>query len=58
MKKSKAIKKKATAPFSIGRGEAKNSAPRKSKAKESDDVILDIDEALKRRDKLSMKTRL
>lgn len=40
--------------------EVKNSAPRKlkAKAKESDDVILDIDKALNRRDKLSAKTRL
>jgi hypothetical protein len=59
MKKSKAIKKKASAPSSVGGGKAENSAPRKSKAKakESDDVILDIDEALRRGDKLSMKTR-
>jgi hypothetical protein len=58
-KKSKAIKKKASAPSSIGGGEAESSAPRKlkAKAKESDDFILDIDEALRHRDKLSTKTR-
>jgi hypothetical protein len=58
-KKSKAIKKKASVPSFAGRGKAESSAPRKSKAKakESDDVILDIDKALRRRDKLSTKTR-
>jgi hypothetical protein len=58
-KKGKAIKKKASAPSSAGGGEADSSAPRKSKAKlkEADDVILDIDEALKRGDKLLTKTR-
>jgi hypothetical protein len=58
-KKGKAIKKKASAPFFAGGGEAKSSAPKKSKAKpkEADDVILDIDEALGRGDKLSTKTR-
>jgi hypothetical protein len=58
-KKSKAIKKKASAPSSGGGGEVENSASRKSKAKakESDDVILDIDKALRRGDKLSTKTR-
>jgi hypothetical protein len=58
-KKSKATRKKAFAPSSAGGGEAKSSAPRKSKAKakESDDVTLDIDEALMRGDKLSTKTR-
>jgi hypothetical protein len=58
-KKDKAIKKKASAPASAGGGEADSSAPRKSKAKlkEADDVILDIDEALKRGDKLLTKTR-
>jgi hypothetical protein len=57
--KSKAIKKKASALSSTGGGEAENSGPRKSKAKakESDDVILDIDEALRHGDKLSTKTR-
>jgi hypothetical protein len=59
-KKNKATRKKASIPSSAGGGETESSAPRKSKAKakESDDVILDIDEALKRGDKLSMKTRL
>jgi hypothetical protein len=59
-KKSKAIKKKASTPSSTGGGEAESNVPRKSKAdaKESDDVILDIDEALRRGDKLSTKTRL
>jgi uncharacterized ferritin-like protein (DUF455 family) len=58
-KKSKEIKKKASAPSSVGGSEAKSSAPRKSKAKakESNDVVLDIDKALRRRDKLSTKTR-
>jgi hypothetical protein len=58
-KKGKAVKKKASAPSSAGGGEAENSAPKKSKAKakEPDDVILDIDEAFKREDKLSTKTR-
>jgi hypothetical protein len=58
-KKSKATRKKASVPSSAGGGEAENSASRKSKAKakESDNVILDIDEALRRRDKLSTKTR-
>jgi hypothetical protein len=58
-KKGKAIKKKASASSSAGGGEAESSAPRKSKAKakEADNVILDIDEALKHGDKLSMKTR-
>jgi hypothetical protein len=58
-KKGKAIKKKASAPSSTGGGKAENSAPMKSKAKpkEADDVILDIDEALRRGDKLSTKTR-
>jgi hypothetical protein len=59
-KKSKAIKKKASAPSFAGGGEAESNVPRKSKAKakESDDVILDIDEALRRGDKLSTKTRV
>jgi hypothetical protein len=59
-KKSKAIKKKVSAPSSASGGKAESSASRKSKAKpkESDNVILDIDEALKRGDKLSTKTRL
>jgi hypothetical protein len=59
-KKSKAIKKKASAPSFAGGGEAESSTPRKSKAKakESDDVILDIDEAFRRGKKLSTKTRL
>jgi hypothetical protein len=58
-KKGKAVKKKASAPSSAGGSEAENSAPRKSKAKakEADDVVLDIDEALRRGDKLSTKTR-
>jgi hypothetical protein len=58
-KKNKAIKKKASVPCSAGGGEAESSAPRKSKAKakESDDVILDIDKALRRGDKLLTKTR-
>jgi hypothetical protein len=58
-KKGKAIKKKASAPSSIGGGEAESSAPKKSKAKakEPDDVVLDIDEALRCGDKLSTKTR-
>jgi hypothetical protein len=58
-KKGKAVKKKASAPSSTGGGEAESSAPRKSKAKakEADDVVLDIDEALGRGDKLSTKTR-
>jgi hypothetical protein len=58
-KKGKAIKKKASAPSSAGGGEAESSAPKKSKAKpkEADNVILDIDEALRRGDKLSTKTR-
>jgi hypothetical protein len=58
-KKSKATRKKASSPSSAGGGEAESSVPRKSKAKakESDDVILDIDKALRRRDKLSTKTR-
>jgi hypothetical protein len=58
-KKGKAVKKKASAPSSVGRGEAENSAPKKTKAKvkEADDVVLDIDEAFKRGDKLSTKTR-
>jgi hypothetical protein len=58
-KKGKAIKKKASAPSSAGGCEAESSTPRKSKAKpkEADDVILDIDEALRRGDKLSTKTR-
>jgi hypothetical protein len=58
-KKNKAIKKKASVPSSARRGEAESSAPRKSKLKpkESDDVILDIDEALRHGDKLSTKTR-
>jgi hypothetical protein len=59
-KKNKAMKKKASAPSFAGGGEAESSALRKSKAKakESDDVILDIDETLRCGDKLSMKTRL
>jgi hypothetical protein len=58
-KKGKAVKKKASAPSSAGGGEAESSAPMKSKAKakEVDDVVLDIDEAFKHRDKLSTKTR-
>jgi hypothetical protein len=58
-KKGKAVKKKASAPSSPGGGEAESSAPKKSKAKakEADDVVLDIDEALRREDKLSTKTR-
>jgi uncharacterized ferritin-like protein (DUF455 family) len=58
-KKSKAIKKKASAPSSTGGGEAESSTSRKSKSKpkESNDVILDIDKALRRRDKLSTKIR-
>jgi hypothetical protein len=58
-KKGKAVKKKAFAPSSVGGGEAENNAPRKSKAKakEGDDVVLDIDDALRRGDKLSTKTR-
>jgi hypothetical protein len=58
-KKSKAIKKKASASSSAGRSKAESITPRKSKAKpkESDDVILDIDEALRHGDKLSTKTR-
>jgi hypothetical protein len=58
-KKGKAVKKKASAPSSAGGGEAESSAPKKSKAKakEVDDVVFDIDEALRRRDKLSTKTR-
>jgi hypothetical protein len=54
-KKGKANKKKAFAPSSVRGGEVKSSAPRK--LKESDDVILDIDEALRRGDKLLTKTR-
>jgi hypothetical protein len=58
-KKGKAVKKKAFAPSSAGGGEVESSVPRKSKAKakEVDDVVLDIDEALRRGDKLSTKTR-
>ena len=58
-KKDKAIKKKASIPSSAGGGEAKNSAPKKSKAKpkEADNVSLDIDEALRCGDKLSTETR-
>jgi hypothetical protein len=56
-KKSKAVKKKASAPSSAGGGEVESSAPKKSKAKEVDDVVLDIDEALRRGNKLSTKTR-
>jgi hypothetical protein len=58
-KKGKAVKKKASAPSSTGRGEAESSVSKKSKAKakEPDDVILDINEALRRGDKLSTKTR-
>jgi hypothetical protein len=58
-KKGKAVKKKASAPSSTGGGEAKSSTPKKSKAKakEVDDVVLDIDEGLWRGDKLSTKTR-
>jgi hypothetical protein len=57
--KDKAIKKKASAPSSAGRGEAERSTPRmsKAKAKEADDVVLDINKALRRGDKLSTKTR-
>jgi hypothetical protein len=53
------VKKKASVPSSVGGGEPESSAPRKSKAKakEADDVVLDIDEALRRGDKLSTKTR-
>jgi hypothetical protein len=53
------VKKKASAPSSAGGGEAESSAPRKSKAKpkEADDVILDIDKALRHGDKLLTKTR-
>jgi hypothetical protein len=59
VKKDKAIKKKASTPSSAEGGEAESSAPTKSKAKpkEADDVILNIDEALRCGDKLSMKTR-
>jgi hypothetical protein len=58
-KKSKATWKKASTPSSAGGDEVESNAPRnsKAKAKKSDDVILDIDEALKRGDKLSTKTR-
>jgi hypothetical protein len=58
-KKGKTVKKKASAPSSAGRDEAESSTPRKSKAKakEADDVVLDIEEALRRGDKLSTKTR-
>jgi hypothetical protein len=58
-KKDKAVKKKASAPSSARGGEAESSAPRKSKAKakEADNVVLNIDEALRRGDKLSTKTR-
>ena len=58
-KKGKVIKKKVSAPSSVGRSEAKNSAPRKSKAKakEADDVVLDIDEALRHGDKQLIKTK-
>jgi hypothetical protein len=56
-KKSKATRKKASTPSSAGGDDAESSAPRKSKAKakESDNVILDIDEALRHGDKLSTK---
>jgi hypothetical protein len=59
VKISKATRKKASVPSSAGGGEAESSASRKSKAKakESDNVILDIDEALTCGDKLSTKTR-
>jgi hypothetical protein len=53
-KKGKAVKKKASAPSFAGGGEAESSAPRKSKAKAKE---ADIDEALRRGDKLSTKTR-
>jgi hypothetical protein len=58
-KKGKVVKKKASAPSSAGGGEAESSAPKKSKAKakEADDIVLDIDEVLRRGDKLSTKTR-
>jgi hypothetical protein len=58
-KKGKAVTKKASAPSSARGGEAESSTPRKSKAKakEADDVVLDIDEALRRGNKLSTKTR-
>jgi hypothetical protein len=61
-KEGKAVKKKASAPSSARRGEgreAESSAPKKSKAKakEADNVVLDIDEALRHGDKLSTKTR-
>ena len=60
VKKSNVTRKKAFVPSSADGGEAESNAPRKSKAKakELDDVILDIDKALKRDDKLSTKTRL
>jgi hypothetical protein len=43
-KKGKAVKKKASAPSSVGGGEAESSAPKKSKAKakEPDDVVLTL----------------
>jgi hypothetical protein len=58
-KKGKAVKKKASAPSSAGGGVVESSALRKSKAKakEADDVVLDIDKALRCGDKLSTKTR-
>jgi hypothetical protein len=58
-KKDKAIKKKASAPSFVGGSEAESSAPTKSKAKakEEDDIVLDIDEALRCGDKLSTKIR-
>jgi hypothetical protein len=58
-KKGKAVKKKASAPSSARRSEAESRTPKKlkAKAKEADDVVLDIDEALRRGDKLSTKTR-
>jgi hypothetical protein len=58
-KKSMVTKKKAAIPSSSGGGKAKSSAPKKtkSKPKELNNVILNIDEALRHEDKLSTKTR-
>ena len=54
-KKTKVTKKKASVPSSAGGGEAENSVPKKSKdkPKEADDVVLDIDKALRCGDKAS-----
>jgi hypothetical protein len=58
-KKKKVTKKKVAAIILVANGEAKSSSLKKgkAKAKEGNNILMDINKTLRREDKLSTKTR-